>query len=204
MSVPYELALFAERNRNRVYDQVVAAIEEAAAKDGITRSKIAKATGKKLPQISAWLSGPSNWTLDTVSHLLRAIQADMEYSVVFDRDRQLSNLFHPASQQASPQIRAPTTGTTQGALAYALGAENGGGFASTTLASNSTGATATAGLFWQTLAPSQLTLTTVGTGGATASIGDMKWQQILAKQPPLSKSPGGAIPNIEKSTPTRA
>lgn len=93
MSRPYELDLFAARNRNEVYEAVVRALEEAAQRRSLTRKAIAAATGKKASQISSTLSGPSNWTLDTVSDLLRAAEATMEYRVVFDVDRPRANGF---------------------------------------------------------------------------------------------------------------
>lgn len=97
MTYPYDLLLHAEINRNRVYDKVIDALEEAANKQGMTQSKIAAILDRKPSQISAWLSGPSNWTLDTISHLLRSVHATMEYKVVFDADRINSNILHPAN-----------------------------------------------------------------------------------------------------------
>jgi plasmid maintenance system antidote protein VapI len=95
MTYPYDFGLAKELNRARAYDSVIAALEKAAQEEGMTQSKIAERMGRKRPQISAWLSGPSNWTLDTISDLLRAIDAEMEYEVVFNKDRSLSNHSHP-------------------------------------------------------------------------------------------------------------
>lgn len=123
MSYPYEMAVFASRNRERAYETVIKAIELAAAKTGINRKQIAAATGRKPSQVSATLSGPSNWTLDTVSDLLRAVGATMEYEVVFDDDRAKANEFHPAarpSKRPLPVVQVvrslPITGTNAAAL----------------------------------------------------------------------------------------
>jgi transcriptional regulator with XRE-family HTH domain len=93
MTYPYELVVSAERNRDRAYEAVIKALEQAHRETGITRKQIAKKINKSPALVSTWLSGPSNWGLDTIDHLLRPIDAEMEYNIIFDRDRVKPN-FH--------------------------------------------------------------------------------------------------------------
>lgn len=37
-------------------------------------------------QITRWLKGPGNWTLDTVSDIMRALRADLRVSFIFYED----------------------------------------------------------------------------------------------------------------------
>jgi hypothetical protein len=109
---PYEFAVSAERNRLNVYEQVIKAVEIGSQQQRINRKGIAEKTGRSPAQISAWLSGPSNWTLDTVSDLLRAVGATMEYKVVFDHERVAENYFHPLGEKLNST--SSTTGTIGG------------------------------------------------------------------------------------------
>ncbi len=93
MTVPYDALIASERAKDVAYNTVIAAIEAAARDTGITRKEIAEKIGRKPAAVSAWLSGPSNWTIETISHLLHAIGAEVEYNIVLDADRTPANEF---------------------------------------------------------------------------------------------------------------
>lgn len=90
----YNAAIFSQRYKNSVYEEVIKAVEQAAKECGTTRSGIADNLGYSKAHISRLLSGPSNWTLDTVSNLLFAIDAEMISQVRFFADCPKENHYH--------------------------------------------------------------------------------------------------------------
>lgn len=81
-------AYFQERLRGRLYDLVIDQVEKYSARGG-TRAGLAKRVGKRPEQITRWLSGPGNLTLDTLSDLLLGL-AGAELVVALE---------HPAQQE---------------------------------------------------------------------------------------------------------
>lgn len=90
----YNAAIFSQRYKNSVYEEVIKAVERAAKECGTTRSGIADNLGYSKAHISRLLSGPSNWTLDTVSNLLFAIDAEMISQARFFADCPKENHYH--------------------------------------------------------------------------------------------------------------
>lgn len=81
-----DIVYFRTRCRNRFYQAVVAYFAEQAEHKGLTQAELAKLLGKDAAQINRWLSGPGNWTLDTISDLLLAMNAELDdpHVVSFD------------------------------------------------------------------------------------------------------------------------
>lgn len=109
MTYNYDAALFAERNRNRVYDIVVKAVVANAKAKGMKRKEIADKIGRKQSHVTKLLSGPGNWTLDTISDLLFAVDAELDYEVVPFSKRAKSNVFHPMKSPPVPSLPLAAT-----------------------------------------------------------------------------------------------
>jgi|SRR6185437_13121766 len=73
-----DLVYFRTRCRNRFYQTVVAYFAEQAKENGLTKAELAKLLNKDPGQVNRWLSGPGNWTLDTISDLLLAMNAELD------------------------------------------------------------------------------------------------------------------------------
>jgi DNA-binding phage protein len=98
-----EIHYFRQRQKNRVFQSVVAYFADQAERYGLTKSSIADSLGKDRSQISRWFSGPGNWGLDTVSDLLLAMGAEMDHDIV--------SLNEPVVRAANVRTIAPPINT---------------------------------------------------------------------------------------------
>jgi transcriptional regulator with XRE-family HTH domain len=67
---------FNRRFQNRVFAKLISFIAEEGERAGVTKKDIANRLEKDPAQITRWLSSPSNLTLDTISDLLFALDAE--------------------------------------------------------------------------------------------------------------------------------
>ena len=115
-----DTAYYRQRHRNRVFAKVIAFINEQAEKEQITQRELAVRLGKDPAQVSRWLRHPSNLTLDTISDLLLAFDAEAELpQIVKFKDRRPANYMHPLiariqSRAASESVlqAEPSSGTS--------------------------------------------------------------------------------------------
>lgn len=112
---------FQQRFRNRLYEAVIRAIEANAAQTGLRRKALAERIGKTPASLSRLLAGPGNWELDTVSDLLFAIDAELDFRIAKFDDRTPANHFHPLNgtiisfvAQSTPDALVKQTPSTRG------------------------------------------------------------------------------------------
>jgi hypothetical protein len=108
-----DLVYHRQRLRNRIYECVYKAVLRRHERDGITRTDLAARLGKDRAQISRWLSGPSNWTIDTVSDLLLALDVELELSTCLIEEMPIANYTHPLmveSEELSGEVWMAASG----------------------------------------------------------------------------------------------
>jgi hypothetical protein len=96
-----------ERLRNRIFDCVIRALAERVASGATTRASIAKRLGKDPAQVTRWLSGPSNWTIDTISDLMLALDAELLMEHRLYENLAMPNYRHPLAdigESSSPSL----------------------------------------------------------------------------------------------------
>jgi hypothetical protein len=73
---------------------------EEADRCGLTKKAIALRLGKEPSQITRWLSGPGNWTLDTLSDLLLAMDAELDPTIARFSESATPNYVHPYARES--------------------------------------------------------------------------------------------------------
>jgi len=91
-----DIAYYEQRFRNRVFAKLISFVTEEARKQGLTKKDIAQRIRKDPASVTRLLSNPSNLTLDTISDLLLAFDAEAEPpEIVLFKDRRPPNYVHP-------------------------------------------------------------------------------------------------------------
>lgn len=91
-----EISYYRQRYRNRVFSKLVSFITEQAQQNHVTKKDVAELLGKDPGLISRILNQPSNLTLDSISDLLLAFDAEAEPpDIVLFKDRPAPNFMHP-------------------------------------------------------------------------------------------------------------
>jgi hypothetical protein len=91
-----EIEYYRRRFQNRVFGKLLDFITAEAQRDHITKKEMAERLGKDPGHLSRLLSQPSNLTLDTISDILLALDAEAEPpEPVRFSDRRPPNYVHP-------------------------------------------------------------------------------------------------------------
>ncbi len=77
-----DIRFYRRLRRNRVFSELLAYYAKIAEENGIRKSDIATRLGKQPSQITRWFAEPVNLTLDTISDLLLAMNAELVFGVV--------------------------------------------------------------------------------------------------------------------------
>lgn len=90
-----DVAYYKQRQKNLIFTELTAFFAEEAARRGISKKDLAEALSKDPAQITRWLSGPTNFELDTLTEILLALDAELEHRVVRFADKPSPNYVHP-------------------------------------------------------------------------------------------------------------
>jgi hypothetical protein len=98
---------YRQRFKNRVFSKVAEFFVKEAERTGVTKRDIAIRLNKDPSQITRWLAEPSNLTLETISDLLLAMDAEAEPPrIVRFADRPALNYVHPLIARVQGRIPA--------------------------------------------------------------------------------------------------
>ena len=101
-----DIYFFRQRLKNKIFQSILAYFNDLAKEQGLTKKDLATLLNKDPAQITRWFSGPKNWTLDTISDLLLAMDAEIKHDIVslHDNEDQVTKL-DSAKRAAFPCTR---------------------------------------------------------------------------------------------------
>ncbi|MFZ5674164.1 MAG: helix-turn-helix domain-containing protein [Pseudomonadota bacterium] len=73
-----DLHYYRQRLKNRIHSDIAGLFNDEAERKGLTKKDIAERLSRDPGQITRWLTTPTNLTLETISDLLLAMDADLE------------------------------------------------------------------------------------------------------------------------------
>lgn len=108
-----DIFYFRQRFKNKLFQSALAYFVGMAKEKSLTKKDIAKSLGKDPAQITRWFAGPNNWTLDTISDLLLAMDAELQYEIVslYESSQQTTELAAIKENSAKSGIVLTKTNT---------------------------------------------------------------------------------------------
>ena len=85
-----QIRFYRRLRKNHVFSELVGFFADAAESTGLRKGHIASALDCEPSQVSRWLAKPTNLTLDTISDLLLAMNAEMDFKVVPANNEQVT------------------------------------------------------------------------------------------------------------------
>lgn len=89
-----QLGYFRARLRNAIHEAVLGKFIHEYESNGLTKARLAKRLGKRPEQITRWLAAPGNWTLETVSDLLLAMNSELRVEAAPWAEQSARNYAH--------------------------------------------------------------------------------------------------------------
>ncbi len=101
-----DIFFFRQRLKNKIFQSVLSHFADLAKEKNLAKKDIANLLNKDPSQITRWFAGPNNWTLDTISDLLLAMDAELKHEIVsLHEDRQYAtNINRIMGLSAEPRV----------------------------------------------------------------------------------------------------
>ncbi len=119
-----DLQYYRQRLKNKVHSDIAGLFNDEAERRGLTKKDIADRLSKDPAQVTRWLTTPTNLTLDTLSDLFLAMDADLETRAVpFDHIAP-SNVMHPliakitGAGKSAPKVQQTGSGGGKVSIRY--------------------------------------------------------------------------------------